>query len=105
MRGLKDLKSAKLILRAWLVHYNFFRPHEGIYYLTPSQKAGIFAKTNNWLDVVKNSYKKEKQPNFTPNKIGKELLDISSKPILLPRKKVRISNPRPRITPAIKSLR
>jgi len=30
MRGLKDIKTARLITQGWLVHYNFIRPHESI---------------------------------------------------------------------------
>jgi transposase-like protein len=56
MRGLKDTESARLITRAWLIHYNYFRPHEGIDGLTPSQKAGILSKQRNWYDVVKSTH-------------------------------------------------
>lgn len=53
MRGLKTRKSAKLITDGWLVHYNFFRPHEALGDKTPAQKAGIRFPFQNWLDVVK----------------------------------------------------
>ncbi len=53
MRGLKQRKTAKLIMDGFLVHYNFFRPHEGIGNLTPASKAGIKFPFKNWLDVVR----------------------------------------------------
>ncbi len=53
MRGLKKRETAKLIMGGWLVHYNFFRPHEALRNKTPAQKAGIDFPFRNWLDVVK----------------------------------------------------
>jgi len=53
MRGLKQRKTAKLIMDGFLVHYNFFRPHEGIGNFTPASKAGIKFPFRNWLDVVR----------------------------------------------------
>ncbi len=52
MRGLKTRQSAKLITDGWLVHYNFFRGHEGLGGKTPAQKAGIKFPYRDWLDVV-----------------------------------------------------
>jgi hypothetical protein len=53
MRGLKTRKSAKLITDGWLVHYNFFRPHEALGDKTPAEKAGIKFPVRNWLDIIK----------------------------------------------------
>jgi len=53
MRGLKTRESAKRITDGWLVHYNFFRPHEALGNKTPAQKAGIRFQFKNWLGVVK----------------------------------------------------
>jgi transposase-like protein len=57
MRSLKKRDSAKLILDGWLIHYNFFRPHEALKVkygnLTPAEKAGIKFPFRNWLDIVK----------------------------------------------------
>lgn len=55
MRGLKTRKSAKLITDGWLVHYNFFRPHEALGNKTPAEKAGIKFPFRNWADIVKGS--------------------------------------------------
>ena len=52
MRGLKKRETAKLILDGWLVHYNFFRPHEALD-KTPAQRAGIKFPFRDWLDIVR----------------------------------------------------
>jgi transposase-like protein len=56
MRGLKGIQSAKLITDAWLVHYNFFRPHEGLGGITPATAAGVRFPFRNWADVVRGGY-------------------------------------------------
>ena len=53
MRGMKKRETAKLITDGWLVHYNFFRPHEALGNKTPAQKAGIRFPFRNWVDVVR----------------------------------------------------
>jgi putative transposase len=53
MRGLKKEETAKLITDGWLIHYNFFRPHEALKDKTPAEKAGIKFPFRNWLDIVK----------------------------------------------------
>ena len=55
MRGLKKRETAQLITDGWLVHYNFFRPHEALGNKTPAEKAGIKFPFRNWVDVVKSS--------------------------------------------------
>jgi transposase-like protein len=53
MRGLKKRETARLIMDGWLIHYNFFRPHEALGDKAPAEKAGIKLPFRNWLDVVK----------------------------------------------------
>jgi putative transposase len=53
MRGLKKRETARLIMDGWLIHYNFFRPHEALNNKTPSERAGIRFPYENWLDIVK----------------------------------------------------
>jgi transposase-like protein len=53
MRGLKSRESAKLLTEGWLVHYNFFRPHETLKGKTPAEKAGLAFPYKNWLDITK----------------------------------------------------
>jgi len=55
MRGFKSIKTARLILDGWLVHYNFFRPHEGLKDRTPAEVAGIKFAFKDWADVVRGS--------------------------------------------------
>jgi len=50
---MRDIKTARLLMDGWLVHYNFFRPHEALGDCTPAEKAGIRFPAQNWLDVVK----------------------------------------------------
>lgn len=52
MRGLKKPETALLFLDGWLIHYNFFRPHEALGDKTPAEKAGLDFPCKNWLDVV-----------------------------------------------------
>jgi len=105
MRGLKDIETARLILRGWLIHYNYFRPHESLDYLTPSQKAGIFSRSSNWLDVVRNSHIPEKR--IEPINIDTyKVLPITRRPPRISRRHVRISQRKPiRITPSLSSIR
>ena len=41
IQSLKDKDTAELILSGWVVHYNYFRPHEMLSGKTPAKKAGI----------------------------------------------------------------
>ena len=52
MRGMQNRETAKLIVEGWLVHYNFFRPHEALGGRTPAQAAGISFPFRNWAEVV-----------------------------------------------------
>lgn len=52
MRGLKDVKTAKLITEGWLLHYNYLRPHEALNGKTPAQVAGVIYPYRNWQDIV-----------------------------------------------------
>jgi putative transposase len=52
MRGLKDIKTARLITEGWLLHYNYLRPHEALNGKTPAEVAGIKFPYRNWQDIV-----------------------------------------------------
>jgi hypothetical protein len=62
MRGLKDLASAKRFTDGWLVHYNYFRPHESLNDKTPAQKAGLNFPYKNWADVIESKSVPTAQP-------------------------------------------
>jgi len=53
MRGMRKVKTAQILLNGWLVHYNFFRPHEGLDNRTPAEKAGIKFPYKDWMDVAR----------------------------------------------------
>ena len=53
MRGLQNIRTGRLILDGFFVHYNFFRFHESLNDKTPSEVAGIKFPFKDWLDVVK----------------------------------------------------
>lgn len=52
MRGLKSIKTARLITDGWLLHYNFIRPHESLDDKTPAEVAGVNYPYRNWQDIV-----------------------------------------------------
>ena len=52
MRGLKDIKTARLITSGWLLYYNYLRPHESLDGKTPAQMAGVKYPYRNWQDIV-----------------------------------------------------
>jgi putative transposase len=52
MRGLKDIKTAKLFTDGWLLYYNYLRPHESLGGKTPAQIAGVKYPYSNWQDIV-----------------------------------------------------
>jgi putative transposase len=64
MRGLKDIKSARLITEGWLLYYNYLRPHESLKGKAPAEVAGIKYPYHNWQEVV------AKREVITPAKVS-----------------------------------
>lgn len=64
MRGLKDMKSARLITEGWLLHYNYLRPHEALKGKTPAEAAGVKYPYRNWQEIV------AKREVITPAKVS-----------------------------------
>ena len=58
MRDLKSRESAKRIMEGWSVHYNYFRPHEGLKGTTPALAAGIDFPFRDWSELVEDGYYK-----------------------------------------------
>ncbi|MBI4200419.1 MAG: IS6 family transposase [Chloroflexi bacterium] len=56
MRGMQNIETAKIIMGGWLVHYNFFRPHEGLDGKTPGEVAQAGFPYKGWNDVVSEGY-------------------------------------------------
>ncbi len=52
MRGMQNMETARLILDGWLIHYNFFRPHEALGNRTPGEVAKVGFPFANWREVV-----------------------------------------------------
>jgi len=52
MRGMHNRETARLIMDGWLVHYNFFRPHESLADRTPASVAKASFPYYSWKDVV-----------------------------------------------------
>jgi len=52
MRGLKSKATGKRIMDGWLIHYNFFRPHQTLNNKTPGEIARIDFPFKNWKDVI-----------------------------------------------------
>jgi len=52
MRGLKDIRTARLFTQGWLLYYNYLRPHESLRGKTPAQSAGVKYPYENWQDIV-----------------------------------------------------
>ena len=56
MRGLKHKETARILLDAWLVHYNHFRSHMFLKGRTPGEAAGSDYPYRDWADVVGRQY-------------------------------------------------
>lgn len=76
MRGMKTIPTARLIVEAWLVFYNFMRPHESLNEQTPAKRCGINYPFDNWSGIVKAEKPKvetvtwaDKPPKFVSNPI------------------------------------
>jgi transposase-like protein len=52
MRGLRNPTTAKIVLDGWLIHYNYFRPHEGLRGKTPAEAAEIRFPYKSWQDII-----------------------------------------------------
>ena len=100
MRGLHTMKSARLFLDGWLVHYNFFRPHMSLKDRTPAQVAGIKFPFRNWKDITEQPYEKTARID-----LDKPRVMTKPKPVRVSKtKRIRISPKPPRITPPRPSL-
>lgn len=51
IRGFKNMKTARLLTEAWLVHYNFFKEHETLGNIPPAVKMGD-TPIKDWAEVV-----------------------------------------------------
>jgi len=66
MRDLKSLDTARVVLDGFLVHYNYFRPHETLK-TTPANKAQVQFPYDNWESLIKHSQEaKNTRPHYEP---------------------------------------
>lgn len=71
MRGLKSQETGQMIMDGWMLHYNYFKPHESLKGKTPAEKAGIDAPLKDWemvarLDVRPFSHQRSQMEARTP---------------------------------------
>lgn len=105
MRGLKNIESAIEFTDGWLVHYNFFRPHESLNDRTPAEVAGLDYSVKNWADVTR-----QLSPTTMPEvskaaqfryRVTPRVKLPKTRGVGRPRKRIRITPKRPRITPML----
>lgn len=53
LRGLDSKESGQRYLDGWVLHYNLFRDHESLNYVSPGAKANVVAPFEEWADVVR----------------------------------------------------
>ncbi|MFC1977207.1 DDE-type integrase/transposase/recombinase, partial [Chloroflexota bacterium] len=99
MRGLRNKQTLEKFMDGWLVHYNFFRPHMSLNDMTPAMVAGIKFPFRNWKDITEQPYEKTARipiRDFTP----KEPVLISEpKARISKANRIRITQPKPPISP------
>ena len=95
MSGLKNFETALDFVNGWLEHYNYLRPHSVLNDKTPAEVAGIDYPYKNWADIIR---KHKPSKPITAEHQTRGRAKLPSIQIGRPRKRVRITKPRPRIT-------
>jgi len=95
MRGLKNIESALDFVNGWLVHYNYLRPHTALDDKTPAEVAGIAFPYKNWADITRH---KPSKP-ITVSHVERGTMRMEKTHIGRPKKRIRITQPSPQITP------
>lgn len=49
---MQNLQTAEIIMSGWAIHYNHFRPHEGLENSIPGKVAKVGYPFNSWMEVV-----------------------------------------------------
>jgi len=53
-RGLGDMKTVSKLLKGWIIHYNYVRPHQSLKGKTSAEVAGINLNLKNgWADLIR----------------------------------------------------
>ncbi len=95
MRGLKNIETAHDFINGWLVHYNYLRPHSALDDKTPAEVAGIDFPYKNWADITRH---KPSKP-ITVSHVERGTMRIGETYFGRRRKRVRVTTPKPTITP------
>jgi len=95
MRGLKNIETALDFVNGWLVHYNYLRPHTALEDKTPAEVAGIEFPYKNWADITRH---KPSKP-ITVSHVERGTMRMEKTHIGRPKKRIRITQPPPQITP------
>ena len=94
------MESAHDFIEGRLVHYNYLRPHTSLDDKTPAEVAGVDFPYKNWADITRHKpsrpviieHKPRGSIRLEPTQIGRK------------RKRIRIAQPPPQITPKIPRL-
>ena len=92
MKGLKSIDSAMSFIDGFLVHYNYFRPHEALDGKTPAEEAGIKFPYKNWAEIIRQPVSKEAEikSHKTPHiRIIKERVKLPTTHVGRPRTHIR----------------
>lgn len=73
MRGLKGMRTVRILLEGWVVHYNYVRPHQTLKGKTPAQVSGIDME-NDWHTLVNEAIR---------NEVETEMERVKEKPIMV----------------------
>jgi len=84
VRGFKNMKTARLLTEAWLVHYNFFKEHETLGNVPPAVKMGA-TPIKDWVEVISET-KVETSPKQDTDVELSDSLETPDKRILVKRK-------------------
>ncbi|MBI4379180.1 MAG: DDE-type integrase/transposase/recombinase [Nitrospinae bacterium] len=99
MRGLKNIETAHDFTQGWLAHYNYLRPHESLNDRTPAEVAGIIYPYRNWQDIIREH---EPTTKITIEHQPRDRVKLPTIQVGRPRlskRRLRITEPMPRITP------
>ncbi|MFC1942415.1 IS6 family transposase [Chloroflexota bacterium] len=95
MRDLKNLETAYDFITGFLAFYNYLRPHESLDNKTPAEVAGIAYPYRNWSELI-SKHKPSRKVTVEHVKRGTEVKIHGFK---AGRRRTRITQPKPRITP------
>lgn len=62
MRGLKAMRSARIISDGFIVHYNFLRPHMTLKGKTPATAAGLKMPFKTWIEFIDYLWRQNAHP-------------------------------------------